>query len=109
MPTLAYDELDVAPVDGEGPAQPEYGSSAEMLAAFEENAAAARAAIEGTDDEAFMNNWTMLVAGKPKFSFPKVGVIRAFIMDHLIHHRGQLTVYLRLLDVPVQQTFRSDG
>jgi len=105
VPTLTLDELDVAPVDGEGPKQPEYHSSAEMVAAFEENTAAARSAIESTSDDTFMSNWTMLAGGVERFSMPKISVVQAFILDHLIHHRGQLTVYLRMLDVPVAQTY----
>lgn len=106
MATLGMDELDVAPADGEGPPpQPEYGSSAEMVAALEQSAGAARAMIEGMTDEAFMGTWTMLAGGEERFSMPKIAVLKTFIMDHLIHHRGQLTVYLRMLDVPVRQTY----
>ena len=103
--TLGQDELDIAPAEGAPPPQPEYGSSAEMVAALEQNAAAARTAIEGMTDEGFMGMWTMLVGGVEQFTLPKVAVLRTFIMDHLIHHRAQLTVYLRMLDVPVQQTY----
>lgn len=106
MATLGEDEFDVAPADpAEAPPQPDFASSAEMVAGLEENAAAARAMIEKTSDETFMSDWTMLVGGETRFSMPKISVLQAFIMDHLIHHRGQLTVYLRMLDVPVEQTF----
>lgn len=106
MATLGQDSFDVAPADAEEPTpQPEYGSSAEMVAALEENAGAARAAIEAASDEDLMQEWSLLVGGEPRFSMPRVAVLRSFIMDHMIHHRGQLTVYLRLLDVPVPQTF----
>lgn len=106
MATLGQDEFDVAPADGEEPPpQPAYGSSAEMVAGLEENAAAARETIRSTPDEGFMKEWTLLVGGEARFSMPKIAVLRSFIMDHLIHHRGQLTVYLRLLDVSVPQTF----
>ncbi len=52
-----------------------------------------------------MSDWTMQVAGVDRFTMPKLAVLNGFILHHLIHHRGQLTVYLRLLDVPVPQTF----
>jgi len=106
MPTLTQDALDVAPVDGDGPPpQPEYGSSEEMVTVFDEVTAAARATIEGMTDEGLMGMWTMLVGGEERFSMPKIAVLQGFIMDHLVHHRGQLTVYLRMLDIPVQQTY----
>ena len=105
MATLGQDELDVAPEGEEPPRQPEYHSSAEMVDALEENAAAAKRTIEATSDETFMTDWTLLAGGEARFSLPKAAVLRTFIMDHMIHHRGQLTVYLRMLDVPLQQTF----
>jgi len=103
--TLEADSLDVA-ADGDGaPGQPNYASSGEMVAALDENAAAARAAVEDASDETLLGDWTLLVAGEEKFTVPKIGVLRTFILEHMIHHRGQLTVYLRLLDVPVKSTF----
>jgi uncharacterized damage-inducible protein DinB len=76
-----------------------------MVAALDESAAKARAVIENTSDEAFMGTWSLIAGGEEKFTLPKMAVVRLFVLDHMIHHRGQLTVYLRLLDVPVQQTF----
>jgi uncharacterized damage-inducible protein DinB len=76
-------------------------SRQEILAAFDKNVAAARAAIAGASDEKLLSNWTLRVAGRDAFTMPKVAVLRSFVMNHLIHHRAQLTVYLRLLDVPV--------
>ena len=106
MATLGQDSLDVAPPDGgEGPQQPEYDSSGAMVAALDDIAAQAREMIENTDDETYMSSWALLVGGEERFSMPKAAVLRVFIFDHLIHHRAQLGVYLRLLDVPVPQTF----
>lgn len=103
--TLDGDEFDVAPVGEEPQRQPPLESTAEILAHLDENAGAARDAIEGASDEELMKGWTLLSGGEALFTLPKVAVLRMFIMDHMIHHRGQLTVYLRLLDVPVPQTF----
>jgi len=106
MMTLGQDEFDLNPADGDGGGQqPGYGSVAEMVAALDENVDAARRMIESTTDETFMSNWSLLNGGEVIFTMPKLAVLRVFVMDHMIHHRGQMTVYLRLLDVPVQQTF----
>ena len=106
MMTLGQDEFDVAPPDADGPQVMEaFGSSAEMVGALDENAGQARAALQGASDEDLMGNWTLKVSGEEKFTMPKIAVVQSFILDHMIHHRGQLTVYLRLLDVPVKPTF----
>lgn len=105
MATLGRDEFDVAPPGEEPPRQPPLESTHAILALLDENAAAARDAIEAASDEALMKGWTLLSGGEALFTQPKVAVLRTFVMDHMIHHRGQLTVYLRLLDVPVPQTF----
>ena len=84
---------------------PAYTTSAELVEALDGSAAAARAAIEGISEEELAGPWTMLVAGEPRFTLPKSVVLRTFILDHMIHHRAQLGVYLRMLDAPVPQTF----
>lgn len=105
MPTLAASEFDISPADGGPPPMPAFTTTAELLEAFDTSTAAARAAIEGTSEDDLAGPWTMLVAGEPRFTMPKAVVLRTFILDHLIHHRAQLGVYLRLLDVPVPQLF----
>ncbi len=103
MATLSTSEFDISPGDGGPPPIPALGSAAELVAALDRSAAAARGAIEGCSAEDLAGPWTMLVAGEPRFTLPKIVVLRTFIMDHMIHHRAQLGVYLRLLDVPVPQ------
>lgn len=106
MATLGRDSLDVAPADGsEPPPNPVYESADEMVAALDQATDQARAMIGSTSDETFMTPWTLLMGGEEMFTMPKIATLRVFVMDHMIHHRGQLTVYLRLLDVPVNQTF----
>jgi uncharacterized damage-inducible protein DinB len=99
--TLQEDSLDVAPVDGPGFTTPQAASTADLLRMFDENVAAARKAIAETSDARFQESWTLLVGGQPQFTMPKTAVLRGFIMNHNVHHRAQLTVYLRLNDVPV--------
>ena len=105
MPTLASPEFDIAPSEGAPPRMAAFTTTAELLDALDTSSAAARAAIEGCSEEDLAGPWTMLVAGEPRFTLPKAVVLRTFILDHMIHHRAQLGVYLRLLDVPVPQSF----
>lgn len=95
--TCTLDALDLA---GSPPA-PKPGSVAEVLAIFDEWAAKGRAAIEATDDAAMMAPWALKNGDHVIFSMPRVTVLRSFVFNHLIHHRGQLTMYLRLTDAKV--------
>lgn len=102
--TLEQDEFDMAP-PGADPYEPLIlESTAENLKLFDENVRRGRELIAETADDRMMSNWSFKHAGRELFSAPKVGVLRRFVMNHVIHHRGQLTVYLRLLEVPVPQT-----
>lgn len=99
--TLETESLDFAPPGGP-PYQPKTaGSHAELLEMFDRNVASARAAISGATDAQWMADWTLLMGGRVIFSMPRVAALRGMAMNHMIHHRGQLAVYLRLNDVPV--------
>ncbi|MCW5981523.1 MAG: damage-inducible protein DinB [Bryobacteraceae bacterium] len=100
--TLGSESLDLAPPGGE-PYQPAPipESSEALLAMFDKNVSEARAAIAAATDEQMAHNWSLLMGGNVIFTLPKSGVIRSMILNHLIHHRAQLTVYLRLNDVAV--------
>ena len=78
-----------------------YASRAEILSAFDANVAAARANIASKSDGELMSPWTLKREGHDLFTVPKVGVLRSFLLNHVIHHRGQLSVYLRLNNVAV--------
>ncbi len=78
---------------------------AELLAAFEANNAAFIEAFEGRDDDFMSGVWKGLKSGQELMSGPRERVLRDILIHHVIHHRGQLTVYLRLLDVPVPPTY----
>ncbi len=91
-------EFDFA-LGGYTPSQ--FRTSNSLLAGFDENLAATRAAIAGAADEAFHEPWTLRNGEHVIFTLPRVAVLRQMVFNHNIHHRGQLTVYLRLLDVPV--------
>lgn len=76
-----------------------------LLAAFDANVKRARAAIEDAVDAEFFAPWALKHGDHEIFSMPRVAVLRSFVMNHLIHHRGQLTVYLRLNDVPLPEVY----
>ncbi len=79
----------------------EAKSTAEVLAVFDKNIKEAREAIAGASDEHLMKNWTLSAQGKQILSMPRVACLRSFVMNHMIHHRAQLAVYLRLNDLAV--------
>lgn len=80
-------------------------SRADLLARFDANVATTRAALVAASDAELMAPWTLRRAGQTIFSMPRVGVWRAFVLSHIIHHRGQLTVYLRMNDVPLPSIY----
>jgi uncharacterized damage-inducible protein DinB len=95
--TLTTSELDLAlPMD-----QPKPATTEEVLALFDKNVADARAALAGAPDDVFHQKWALKNGEHVIFSLPKIAVLRGFVVNHMIHHRGQMTVYLRLNDIPV--------
>ena len=84
---------------------PAFQSTATLLTLFDEHMQNARAAIAAASDEAFGVPWTLKDDGVQVFTLPRVVVLRSFVMNHIIHHRGQYTVYLRLQDVPLPSSY----
>jgi uncharacterized damage-inducible protein DinB len=76
-----------------------------VLTMFDTNVADARATLKGRTDAELMAPWTLKAQGKEVFTMPKAIVLRGFVMNHLIHHRGQMSVYLRLHNVPVPSIY----
>ena len=99
--TLTQDSWDINPVDGEPYKTPELGSRQEILELFDANVAAARKRISQTPDDEFAKPWSLLSEGEALITMPKLGVIRTWVLNHTIHHRAHLCVYLRLNDIPV--------
>ncbi len=99
--TLKTEELDYAPVDGPSFEPPKIDNRQQLLAEFDKNVAEARAALAGASDAEMMKNWKLLAGGQEIFTMPRVACIRGMVMNHHIHHRAQLTVYYRMLGVPV--------
>jgi uncharacterized damage-inducible protein DinB len=103
--TINQDSLDLAPADGESFKWEGKGSRQELLEVFDQNVAAARDAIAGASDEELFKPWSLLKGGVTLMTLPKIAVLRGFMMNHIIHHRGQFTVYLRLNDIPVPSIY----
>lgn len=86
----------------EGDYEPFVPDSADAaLAKLDESVATFKEAAAGTSDEALTKTWTMRTPEQVIMQLPRVAAIRSTILNHFVHHRGQLTVYLRLLDVPL--------
>jgi uncharacterized damage-inducible protein DinB len=99
--TLRTTELDLDPPGGPRLVPAKFESAAANLRAFEQHAAAARTALAGASEADLALPWTLKKHGQAMFTLPRAACIRSFVLNHLIHHRGQLTVYLRLCDVPL--------
>jgi len=99
--TMTQDSLDFAPVGQPPMAMPEGHSQTQLLELFDDGVTRGRAALAGSSDEQFLQNWTLLAGGNVIFALPRLAVIRSFVLNHIIHHRAQLGVYLRLNDVPI--------
>jgi uncharacterized damage-inducible protein DinB len=99
--TLTQDEIDVNPADGPKFIPGVMTSRAELLTTFDARVKQTREALVATTDEAMMKPWTMKNGGQQVMTLPRAVVMRSFIMNHMIHHRAQLGVYLRMNDVPV--------
>ena len=85
--------------------RPEPKSKREVLEALEQSVATAMEFLRGLDDARATESWSMTLAGKPIFSMPRLGVVRTIMLNHWYHHRGEMQVYLRLLDVPVPSVY----
>lgn len=102
IPSIVHDEaLDLFPPGGEPFERQTPLAPNELLSFFDENVAEARALLGAATDEQLMRPWTLAGAGHTIFTLPKVAAYRGAVINHLIHHRGQLTVYLRLTGTPV--------
>jgi uncharacterized damage-inducible protein DinB len=98
-----------APVGGAPYQMPTLKSSDEIVATFDHNVAAARAATSQLKDESLNDGWTLRGGDRIVFTMPRVAVLRSFLMNHIIHHRAILSVYLRLNDIPVPALYGPSG
>lgn len=82
-----------------------FESAAQLVGALDEGAAKVRAALQNTPDEAWTQNWKLSFQGKPIFTGTRFLAYREMFLNHLVHHRAQLGVYLRLNEKPVPATY----
>ena len=99
--TLTTDSLDIAPPGAEPYRTPTAESVKAILEQFDKNVTAGRAALVAARDEEFFKPWSLLSGGATVFTMPRMAVLRSFVINHMIHHRAHLCVYLRLNNVPV--------
>ena len=97
--TMNATEFDIADVPPEQ-MNPVAASRTQLLEWFDANAAAARAALQKSDADYFVP-WSLKHGGKALFTMPRYSCIRSYFLNHVVHHRAQLGVYLRLNDLPV--------
>jgi uncharacterized damage-inducible protein DinB len=108
LPGWAKVAIDLSGIDMATPRPPDYvppPTRAAVLEMFDKNVADARATLTRKSDAELMAPWTLKAQGKEVFTMPKAIVLRSFVMNHLIHHRGQMSVYLRLQNVPVPSMY----
>lgn len=99
--TLQQDELDMDPNDQ----APQFDTLDDLLAAFDRSVVEAKQALAEASGEQLMGMWTLKSGGETVLSMPRVAVLRGFVLSHTVHHRAQLGVYLRLLDIPVPSIY----
>ena len=92
---------------GSGPSRPRpaFESGQQLVKAFDEGAAKVREALKNTPDKAWNDDWKLTFQGTPIFSGSRFLAYRQMFLNHLVHHRAQLGVYLRLNDVPLPATY----
>lgn len=105
--TMTQSALDIStlrPADYKSPT-----ARAEVLAMFDANRKTGRAHLANKTDGEFDAPWTLKAGGKEMFTMPKASVMRTFVLNHMVHHRGQMTVYLRMLGVPMPSIYGPSG
>jgi uncharacterized damage-inducible protein DinB len=102
---LQRPDLDLGLRENASVAHMPFTTRGELLGRFDVHLREARAALASISDAAMGETWTLKNQGTPVFSAPRAAVLRSFILSHMIHHRGQLSVYLRLRDVPLPSLY----
>ena len=99
--TVEQDSFDVEPPGGQTYQRPKLTSGKQILEMFDQGLASARATLAKASDEQLMKPWSLLKGGQTVMTMPRIACVRSFILNHNVHHRAQLGVYLRLNNLPV--------
>lgn len=103
--TVELPELDLGAPANAARARAEFTTTARLLEQFDQRVTEARTALASATDAAMGERWALKNGAHTIFSIPRAAVLRSFVLSHMIHHRGQLTVYLRLRDVPLPSLY----
>lgn len=106
---LTQPQFDFAPVGGQRYESPKLRTRQAILDLFDRNVASIRKAITEVHDKDMSQPWSLVGGGKTIFTMPRGAVIRSFVLNHMIHHRAILSVYLRLNDIPVPGMYGPSG
>jgi len=101
--TMDATELDLQSAAAWTP--PDYSTTQGNVAYFDAMVTKARDSLSRASDPDFIVGWTLKTGGVAHFTMPRIAVVRSFVLNHIIHHRGQLSVYLRLRDVPLPNIY----
>jgi uncharacterized damage-inducible protein DinB len=101
LPHFTVTTINTSELEIEGSARPKVDNPADLVKVFDEQTKKGRDAIAKLTDEQLREIWTLKWQGKVLFALPKYNVLRVMCFNHIIHHRAQLTMYLRQLDIPV--------
>ena len=107
--TLTKTSLDIAPIGAEPYKLPKLTSRQEIVDMFDRNVANARKTLVAVKDEDAGKMWSLLRGGQPIFTMPRSAVVRGMVLNHIVHHRAILCVYLRLNDIPVPGMYGPSG
>jgi uncharacterized damage-inducible protein DinB len=99
--TISHDSLDVEPTSGQTYQSPTETTVAAVLKLFDANVAEGRALLETVDDETLFGPWSLLKGGETLMTMPRLACLRSWVLNHTIHHRAHMCVYLRVNDIPV--------
>ena len=106
---IQMDELDIAPKDGPKFSPPPLKTSADLVQALDASAKKGKAALQGTNDAHLATNWKLLAGGHVIQETPRHVQIRDGVLSHWVHHRGQLTVYLKMLGAKIPSIYGPSG
>lgn len=101
---MSMDEFDLEPGGKKYEPPPNFTKATEVLTAFDKAVGECRSAME-KDDRYYLSEWKMAKNGKVVLAMPRIAVMRSFVLNHLYHHRGQMTVYLRLAGLSVPEVY----